>query len=379
VTKLALRYTLFVLFLLVSLPSVQTQSRKAKSARATDEAVFVYDAFQGRPTCPEVVERLKKLPLRLTLILSIEQGPEFLLDRPGGRELLDCVASNLPPPAKKVKVLFLQDISFIKNDKEAVRRAAALRRFVHDFPGKLAAAQMDIEPYATEDWGCGNTAGQRALARAMLGLLRKIRTQLDGFPLGLDSGWWYAAVGHDIPELAPAVLFRVVDEMYLMVYGDPGGPVVGGSAERILERLDKPMFFPGPGRVYVALGSYEYRSPQHLQSEISKIQRKLAARPTFAGFAVFHARSEFNAPLVRMISGVVHGPDGKGLAGVTVESGRTRGASNRCGQFGLRGLPGPGAQVILKKAPYQDEQLAVESLKPGEPHDFGIIKMKRRR
>ena len=323
------------------------------------------------------MDYLKKLPLRRTLILSIEQGPEFLLDRAGGGELLNCVLSKLPPPAQKVKALFLQDVSFMKNEQEAVRRAAILRRFVHQYPGKFTAAQMDLEPYATEDWGCGTVADRRALARSLGGLLRKIRIQLNGLPLGLDTGWWYAAVGKEIPEVAPESLYRSVDELYLMVYGDPGGPLVGGSADRILERLDAPLFFSGPGQVYVALASYEYRSPQHLQSEMSRIQGRLKARPHFAGFAIFHAGSAFNAPLVRMISGVVNGPDGRGLAGVTVEAGRLHGRSNRCGQFGLRGLPEPNAEVVLRKAPYQTEQRTVESLKPGEPHDLGIIQMKR--
>lgn len=358
---------------------MSTQAPPTKNLRATDEAVFIYDAFQGRTTCQQVVNHLKKLPLRRTLILSIEQGPEFLLDRLGGDALLNCVLSSLPPPAQQVKALFLQDVSFMQNDKEAVRRAALLRRFVHEYPGKLAAAQMDVEPYATEEWGCGTNSNRRALARSMVGLLRKVRTQLDGFPLGLDAGWWYAAVGKEIPEVAPANLFKSVDELYLMVYGDPGGPVVGGSAERILERLDAPMFFAGPGRVYVALASYEYKSPQHLQEQMRSIQGRLAKRKTFAGFAIFHAANAFNAPLVRMISGVVNGPDGRGLAGVTVESGRFRGTSNRCGQYGLRGLPGPGAQVILRRDGYQTEQRTVEALKLGEPHDLGIIQLKRAR
>lgn len=375
----SLRHYFLALSFFATLPVVSTQPAPTKSLRATDEAVFIYDIFQGRPTCPEVVDRLKKLPLRRTLILSIEQGAEFLLDRPFGRELLNCVLVNLPPPAKSVKALFLQDVSFMKNDHEAVRRAALLRRFVHDFPGKLAAAQIDVEPYATEDWGCGTNADRRALGRSLGGLLRKVRTQLDGFPLGLDAGWWYAAVGKEIPEVAPVNLFKSVDELYLMVYGDPGGPVVGGSADRILERLDAPMFFSGPGRVYVGLASYEYKSPQHLQSEMRRIHGRLAVRKNFAGFAIFHAGIAFNAPLVRMISGVVNGPDGRGLAGVTVEAGRVRGTSNRCGQYGLRGLPGPGAQVVLRKESYQTEQRTVESLKPGEPFDLGIIQMKRAR
>ena len=117
----ALRYALLALFLLATVQTVSSQNRPAKIARATDEAVFVYDVFQGRPTCPEVVDRLKKLPLRPTLILSIEQGPEFLLDRAVGGELLSCVVSNLPPPAKRVKALFLQDFSFIKNRSEERR------------------------------------------------------------------------------------------------------------------------------------------------------------------------------------------------------------------------------------------------------------------
>jgi hypothetical protein len=41
-----------------------------------------------------------------------------------------------------------------------------------------------------------------------------------------------------VPNAAPAEWLTEFDEVVLMVYGDPGGPLVGESAAAILRRLD---------------------------------------------------------------------------------------------------------------------------------------------
>lgn len=56
-----------------------------------EDAVYVYDVFRDKPDCTELVGRLKALPLRPTIILSVEQGPEYILDRPNGERDLACV------------------------------------------------------------------------------------------------------------------------------------------------------------------------------------------------------------------------------------------------------------------------------------------------
>ncbi len=344
----------------------------------SEDAVYVYDAFRGARNCVEVAARVKQLPLRRTIILSIEQGREFLLDRPGGEALLECVLDSLRASSQTAKALFLQDPSLLRRRVEAVRRAALLGRFVARHPGKLAGAQVDVEPYATEDWSCGNNEERGALMHSLAELLRQVREQLAGLPLSLAAGWWYPALGKEIPEASPAALFDALDEIYLMAYGDPGGPVVGGSAARVLDRIGAPEFFTAPGRVHVALATYEFHSQEQLQAELETIRRRLAAQPRFGGTAVFHAGGLFDAPLVRIVSGTTTDAAGRGLAGVRVEADGMRGTSNRCGQFSLRGLA-PRTQLVLRKPGFRARRLPVELPEPGLPRDLGKVVMERSR
>src|SRR5262249_36108810 len=148
---------------------------------------------------------------------------------------------------------------------EAVRRAAKLNDFVVRHPGSFTGAQVDIEPYVTEDWSCGADEDHRRIFRNFINVLGKVRERMPAVPLGVAVGWWTPIVADRLPEASPANLFKVADELYLMVYGDEGGPVVGGTAGRILSRINTPDFFSAPGRVYVGLSTYEYRSPKQLE------------------------------------------------------------------------------------------------------------------
>ena len=60
----------------------------APGAKGLEDAVYVYHMFRGTDECQEVVARLRKLPLRSTVILSVERGREFVLDRPNGEHQL---------------------------------------------------------------------------------------------------------------------------------------------------------------------------------------------------------------------------------------------------------------------------------------------------
>src|ERR1051326_3415764 len=51
-----------------------------------EDGIYVYGIFKDAAKCPELLDRLKALPLRQTVILSLESGKEFVLDRPDGED-----------------------------------------------------------------------------------------------------------------------------------------------------------------------------------------------------------------------------------------------------------------------------------------------------
>ncbi len=342
-----------------------------------EDAVYVYDAFRGAANCAQVVAKLKRLPLRPTVILSIEQGAKFLLDRKDGEALLACVVQKLRSPSRSVKALFLQDPGFLERVEEAARRAALLGDFAGRYPGLLVGAQVDVEPHASKKWSCCSNAEQREMLSAFHELLRRVRSHLRGLPLSLVAPWWYIQTGSQLPEAAPSALFLVADEIYLMAYDAPGGPPVGGEAARVLARVRAPGLFDGRGQVHIALATYEFRSAAHLQEEMKKLQQSLASSPNFAGTAVFHATSPFNAPLVRGVSGTVTDRAGHKLSAVEIKAAGIRASSNTCGQFALRGLPDRDVLLILQKKGFRPRMLMVQPPAPGIIRELGNMVLER--
>lgn len=362
------------LFLLITL-AVCAAAQRAPSAEPED-SVYVYDVFRGTPGCGELLDRLRALPLRPTVILSIEQGPEFVLDRPNGAEQLACVVRQLRASSRKVKALFLQDPAFLERGEEAVRRAALLRAFASRHPRQLSGVQVDLEPYASEKWSCCGVEERRAQMRNLHQLLLRVRRELRRLPLGLAAAWWYPAL-REVPEAWPKALFGVADEIYLMVYGDEGGPLVGGTADRVLERLTAPELFAGRGRIHIALATYEFASPPQFQAELQTLRWRLAWWRNFAGTAIFHAASAFNVPLLHLVSGTVTDQDGRSLSGVEIEAAGIRGHSDQCGQFSLRGLPAPQAELLLSKPGFRTQKLSIELAPPGAVRELGNIVLER--
>ena len=79
------------------------------------------------------------------------------------------------------------------------------------------------------------------------------------------------------------------------------------------------------------------------------MRQRLDRHPNFAGTAVFHAASVYNAPLLRLVSGRVVDEAGKDLPGVEIRAGGVEKRSNKCGKFLLRGVPEGQAELILEK------------------------------
>lgn len=338
-----------------------------------EDAVYLYDIFRGTPGCQDLAERLSSQPLRSTVILSVEQGPDFLLDRPDGEAVLACALRNLQAASRNGKALFLQAPEFLKQPQEAVRRAALLGDFSARYPGLLAGVQVNIEPYVTKGWNSASLAERRRILASLASLLGELREPLLGLPLGLAVGWWYPAVAAELPEAAPSAWLRVADEVYVMAYGDQGGPLVGGSAQRVLERVDPDSFFSGPGRVHLAVAAYEFRSPQHLDRELTSLRHRLTSYPAFAGTAVFHAASPFDVPLVRIIAGTVKDHRNRRLAGVVVRAGKLRTRTDESGQFYLRGLRGTRAELVISRPGFSTRSKKVELAAPGRELDLGKI------
>jgi hypothetical protein len=301
-----------------------------------EDAVYVYGLFNGASGCSDLEGRLKALRLRSTVILSVEPDPGFLLDLPDGEEQLTCVLSYLRKTSRKAKALFLQDPVFLERSEVSAGRARLLGSFAASHPGLLAAAQVDIEPYTTGRWSCCGLEGRRALLRDTLDLLGMVREELSGLPLGVLLPWWFPGTSDHIPQAAPRAFFGVVDELYLMAYGEEGGPAVGGTAKRVLDRVDVPEVFSGPGRVYIGLATYEFRSPNDLQNQLKKVRNRLARRPTFAGTAVFHATSAYNVPGQPVFSASKVCQTGRKLPGAGAEAAGILSRPDYCGNSSLR-------------------------------------------
>ena len=348
----------------------------AAEGPAAEDAVWVYNLFRGTPTCDELAERLDALPLRPTVILSIEQGHEFILNREGGERQLGCALEHLRRGGRRIKALLLQDPVFLENGKEAVRRAALLGDFVRRHPGWISGAQVDVEPHTVKQWSCCTIEDRRALLRGLHLVLSDVRGQLGGLPLGVVAPWWYP-VARDLPEAHPEAFFRVIDEIYLMAYGDRGGPLIGGSAEAVLERIDRPAFFTGRGRLYIGVATYDFRSPEQVNQDLEVIRERLAGRPNFAGTALFHAASPYDLPLRRFVSGTVVDGDGSPVPDAEIRAGGVEGKSGECGSFEMSGFPDERAEMVFRKAGFLERRMSVTLRSPGRIRELGKIRLER--
>jgi len=347
----------------------------AATSRA-DDAIFVYDVFADAPSCRLIEQRLIQLPLRPTVLLSVEQGAEFLPDSPAGSARLRCALGWLRRSGHRTKAMLLQDAGFMDHQHEAVRRMRRLAEFARQHGG-IQAAVLDLEPYAHPHWECGTAEEHRRLAQRFVALLRATRAAAGPLPLEMAAPWWLPSM-QDIPEMQPASLFRIVSGMYLMLYGDPGGPLVGPTAQAIVERVPSAGAFFGHdaghgGRVYLGLATYELASRPALDQELASLRERYARAPGFAGTVVFHAASAYNAPLVRMVAGQVVDAQGKGVAGAEVEFAGMRARTSDCGNFSFRGIAVPGGQMTVRRAGFRPTSLDVQLSPPGRETSAGVI------
>ena len=359
----------------MSAPSILlADSRESKP----EDAIFVYDVFAQAPSCPQIEQRLAAMPLRPTVILSIEQGHEFLLSSAEGQARITCAVSWLQRNDHRVKAMLLQDRIFINMRDDAVARMGLLAQYAQHQP--IAGAVIDVEPYSDPDWGCSANAKRRALISRYRDLLRALRQAAGPLPLETAEPWW-AGMSPDVPEMLPSVLFRYVSGMYLMLYGDEGGPLVGNSVAGIADRVPPEGVYFGskdaPGRVYLGLATYELASPEALNRQVASLQERYAGVPGFAGTAVFHAGSTYNAPLVRILAGKVVDPAGEGVAGAEVEFAGMKTKTGNCGNFEIRGMQSTAGELQLRSPGYESQSRHVQISPPGRETEAGVITLQR--
>ena len=345
-------------------------------AKKLEDSSFVYGIFADNPTCAQVEQRLAQAPLRTTVLLSVENGQGFLLDQAGGADLLLCGLRNLKGSRREVKALLLQDPSFLDRTEESARRMRLLGEFAQSNRKLLAGAVIDVEPYVEERWSCATQAGKREIGGRYLALLRQLKATAGKLPVEAAIPWWYVH-NDDIPELLPASILQAADGAYFMVYGDEGGPVVNGRAEKVFDRMPKEKLRARRGKVYIALATYESISPAQLEAELEQVRRHYAKVRGFAGTAVFHATSQYNARLVRVLSGVVADSEGHGLAAARVECCGVSTETNACGKFTLKGIPEEQATLSVSKEGYEPRAVEVRLWAPGRERELPPIQLSK--
>jgi len=353
-------------------------------------AVWVYGAHRWSEA--QLAIELSRLPGGARrLYLSVEDGPRLLFDDPREAErvgrILDLAHERLD---LAVEAMLLQDPSWAFDPEASAARAGRVAAFhaarrAGGRPG-FAGLHFDIEPHTEEAWVCGSAEERRGIVRALQMTFARIAQRVgrleDGSELRLTAAlpWWLGPLSAEVPEAAPPVWLATLHEVVLMVYGDPGGPLAGGSAEAVLARMDDGRLWtrlpPGRG-VRVGLAIYEHRDPPALDRAVREVSAALADRPGFRGVAVFAHGQPFNAPLVTALEGRVVAPDGRPVAGARVRADRQEVLSNRCGLFGLRGLPAPSAAITVEADGFATLRTSVAGLVPGQLRQLGVIVLDR--
>ena len=343
------------------------------SRQPLEDSSFVYGIFADNPTCADVEKRLADLPLRSTVLLSVE-SKGLVLDHEGGPDLMTCALTRLRDTGHRVKALMLQDPSFLERRDESIRRAMVLAEFQKKTKLPIEGIVIDIEPYVEERWSCAALPERRQIGAEFLDLLRDLKKASGRLTVEAVIPWWYT-LNDDIPELLPSSILTATDGVYFMIYGDEGGPVVNGEAQRIFRRLPVTTIASDRGRVYLALAAYESRSPADIENEIGAVRDHYAAMRGFGGIAIFHASSSYNAPLVRVVSGVVTDTSGKGVSHAVIECSGIKTETNGCGKFTVRGMATSDGTLTVSAAGYETKTMSIDLPDPGRERELKPIQL----
>ena len=362
----------------------------ARPVAAADIAAWVYDL--PRWSGNEYEARTAALPPATRQVYaSLEEGPRFLLDdelRSGDIQRLVGVLRERS--GITVHAMILQDTRWLDDPggaRERLARILALNRFGPD--QAFAGVHVDVEPHTLEDWECGGIPERRGLVQKLQTLLARLGSAIP--PPAKDGGgrlrlsaalpWWIGSLSAEIPEASPRRFFESLDEIVLMAYGDPGGPLVGGSARALLQRLEDGRLWrdvPAGKGIRIGLATYEYASASDLLATIRELDKALGRHAGYRGTAIFHAAGSYAAPLVASIRGLVRDGGGQPVAGARLKVGARQIATNRCGRFVFRDLPSSRVDLEVWGIGIQGITVPVTGLTPGWELEMAPIVVSRR-
>ncbi|MBI4842545.1 MAG: carboxypeptidase regulatory-like domain-containing protein [candidate division NC10 bacterium] len=357
---------------------------------AADIAAWVYDFPRWSGNQYEVPMAALP-PATRQVYASLEDGPRFLLDdefRAGDiQRLVGALRERFGIAAH---AMILQDTRWLDDPggaRERLARVLALNRYAPD--RAFAGVHVDVEPHTLEDWECGGIPERRGLVQKLQALLASLASAIPpsakdgggGLRLSAALPWWIGSLSAEIPEASPRRFFESLDEIVLMAYGDPGGPLVGGSGRALLERLEDGRLWrdvPAGKGIRIGLATYEYASAGDLLATIRELDKALGRHAAYRGTAIFHAAGSYGAPLVASIRGLVQDGAGQSVAGLRLKVGDRQAATNRCGRFVFRDLPSSRVDLEVGGAGIRGITVPVTGLTPGRELEMAPIAVTRR-
>lgn len=360
------------------------------TADARGAAIWVYGTQRWTPE-----ERDAQLARFATfanrLYLSIEDGPRLLVDDPDGIRLGEFLDRATGRFGLAVEAMLLQDPGWAGDPAgaaERVRRVVAYQasRRARGQSG-FAGLHFDIEPHSEEVWACATPAERAATLRSLHEVFRRARAAVqEGAPaprpqLTAALPWWLGHLSVEVPNAAPAEWLVELDEVVLMVYGDPGGPLVGESVPAIARRIDDARLWrdlPAGRGLRIGLATFEHKDLAALRATIAGVESTFGARAGFRGVAIFANDQVWNAPLVPFVEGrVVDASGGGGVAGARLRGAGHDVVANRCGGFGFKGLPVEGVELEVTARGYRPTRVPVGQLVPGRVRELPPVRLER--
>ena len=214
-------------------------------ARTPHVATWVYDAHLWAPA--RVESELARVPGGARrLYVSVESGRRLVLDDPAAAARIGQLLDVAHGRGLDVEAMLLQDPEWAADADGAVRR---IERALAFHAGRRAAGRpafaglhFDIEPHTEEAWQCADAGGRaeivRGLQRVFAAVARRVAAEGGGLRLSAALPWWLGPLSEHVREAAPAGWLADLDEVVLMVYGDPGGPLVGETPAAVIRRVD---------------------------------------------------------------------------------------------------------------------------------------------
>ncbi len=350
-------------------------------------AAWVYDL----PDLPDgaVGPALDRLAARgvTRLFLSVEDGHRFRLDAPEERAAVAGVVAAAARRGLAVEATLLQDPRWLDDRAGALRRVAAAAEFGRT-PGErpFDGLHLDVEPHTEEAWECGGEAGRSRLVDRLTELAREARRTASSvrgsaLPISVAVPWWTLDDAAPGGPSAARALAAAADEIVLMAYGEPGGPVVGGDADRLVCRLGLPGrldTLPPGTRLTVGLAGYEYPDAAALAAAANRLDARLDASPRYGGSALFLDAAPPGTPLAVVIRGRVVGAGGRPLRGAAVTATPSGGGdpavstANACGRFVVR-LGRPGEASLAAEAGGARAEVTLTGLLAGREREIGAV------